>query len=42
MIRKIKINPNWLYHQIHFEKMPNILKNNAILSKRLQGDNTIT
>ena len=42
MIRKIEINPNWFYHQVRFEKMPNILKNNAILSKRLQGDNTIT
>lgn len=42
MIRKIKINPNWLYHQIRFEKMPNILKNNAILSKRLQGYDKIT
>ena len=42
MIRKIRINPNWLYHQVCFEKLPNILKNNAILSKRRQGDNTIT
>ncbi len=42
MIRKIRINPNWLYHQVRFEKLPNILKNNAILSKRRQGDNTIT
>ena len=42
MIRKIRINPNWLYHQVQFEKLPNILKNNAILSKRRQGDNTIT
>ena len=42
MIRKIKINPNWLYHQVRFEKMPNILKNNAILSKRLQGYDKIT
>ena len=42
MIRKIKINPNWFYHQVRFEKMPNILKNNAILSKRLQGYDKIT
>ena len=42
MIRKIKINPNWLYHQVRFEKLPNILKNKAILSKSRQGDNTIT
>lgn len=42
MIKKIRINPNWLYHQVRFEKLPNILKNNAILSKRRQGDNTIT
>lgn len=42
MIRKIKINPNWLYYQVRFEKLPNILKNKAILSKRRQGDNTIT
>ena len=42
MIRKIRINPNWLYHQVCFEKLPNILKNNAILSKCRQGDNTIT
>ena len=42
MIRKIYINRNWFYYQIHFETLPNILKDNAILSKRLQGDNTIT
>ena len=42
MIRKIEINPNWFYHQVRFEKMPNILKNNAILSKRLQGYDKIT
>ena len=36
MIRKIDINRNWFYQQIHFETLPNILKDNAILSKRLQ------
>ena len=42
MIRKIEINPDWFYHQIRFESLPLILKDNAILSKRMQGYDKVT
>ena len=42
MIRKIEINPDWFYHQIRFESLPLILKDNAIISKRMQGYDKVT